>query len=237
MSLINDALKRASNAKPPAASNAPLGAPLQPVEEAAPKFSPLPMILCITGVGALAIAGGFWLKSKGTLPTQEPLTQVADLSLSANQKSAPPSAAAEMPGPSPDMAGATVSVPSNPVQRAAATLQKVQERNEPGNAEAEKMIATPASPPAQGFPVVSRNPAELPPAAQEKQAPPVRLGTAGEPALKLQAIYYRLKGPTVVINGRTLKLGDSVGGSKVIAIERNAVELERNGTKQKLTLP
>lgn len=56
------------------------------------------------------------------------------------------------------------------------------------------------------------------------------------PDLKLHAIYYRLRGPTVVINGKTLKKGESIEGVNVVAINRNSVEVEWNGTKRYLVL-
>src|SRR6185295_17808109 len=68
MSLINDALKRASTQKAAAAAPPSYGAPLHATVESARGTGPLPIILCIVGIGALLMAGGFWLKSKGTPP-------------------------------------------------------------------------------------------------------------------------------------------------------------------------
>ena len=45
----------------------------------------------------------------------------------------------------------------------------------------------------------------------------------------LQAIYYRMKGPTVVINGKTLKVGEQVDGAKLVDIERTSAEIEYQG--------
>src|ERR1051325_4722241 len=66
MSLINDALKRASITKTAALADGNVAVPMQPVEQTTPKSGALPMILCITGIGALLVSGAFWLKSKGT---------------------------------------------------------------------------------------------------------------------------------------------------------------------------
>jgi cytoskeletal protein RodZ len=56
------------------------------------------------------------------------------------------------------------------------------------------------------------------------------------PDLKLHAIYYRLRGPTVVINGKTLKIGDEIEGAKVTQILRTSTELEYKGKKKTLTM-
>lgn len=57
------------------------------------------------------------------------------------------------------------------------------------------------------------------------------------PALKLQGIFYRLARPSASINGKTVWLGDTVEGAKVIRIERQAVYLEIRGQHKILFLP
>lgn len=57
------------------------------------------------------------------------------------------------------------------------------------------------------------------------------------PALKLQGIFYRLSRPSASINGKTVFIGDSVGGAKVVRIERQAVYLEMRGQHKTLFLP
>ena len=56
------------------------------------------------------------------------------------------------------------------------------------------------------------------------------------PNFRLQAIYFRMKGPTVVINGKTLSIGDEVDGGKLVRIERTAAEIEYRGVREKLTM-
>ena len=56
------------------------------------------------------------------------------------------------------------------------------------------------------------------------------------PDLKVNAIYYRLRGPTVVINGKTLKVGDEINGAKVTQIQRSMAEVEFEGRKKALTM-
>jgi hypothetical protein len=56
------------------------------------------------------------------------------------------------------------------------------------------------------------------------------------PTLKLQGIYYRMSNPTVLINGQTLTVGDSIEGARIVKIERQGVVLEMGGQKKELTL-
>src|SRR4051812_24545307 len=79
MSLINDALKRATvsrlNSQNTGAAGES-GPALQPVFYEEKPASVLPLVLCIVGIGALLIAGGLWLKAKGT-PPEAKMTAVA----------------------------------------------------------------------------------------------------------------------------------------------------------------
>jgi hypothetical protein len=242
MSLINDALKRASTSKDKSQA-APGMASMQPVEQSAPKSGPLPMILCIVGISSLIMAGAFWLKSKGTPPATGSVQQQAKLETPQAVAQQLPVQKTEVASSAPISSTNSEANPAqNPVQRAVATFQKVQARNQEGESEVEKMVApaaTPTAPLERQVPAAAKN---LPHQANTSAKAQNRTETAAppsgsnEPAFKLHAIYYRLKGPTVVINGKTLKLGDSIDGAKVTGIERNAVELERNGAKEKLTL-
>ena len=62
--------------------------------------------------------------------------------------------------------------------------------------------------------------------------------TAGtvEAALVLQSIVRGGRQSQVVINGKTLRLGDELGGAKLLAIYPNSVVLERQGQQQVLRL-
>lgn len=252
MSLINDALKRASNQRAAAAAPpAYAAAPLQPAEDAGRSSGPLPIILCIVGVGSLAMAGAFWLKSKGTPPptAEQHIAPARTEALAESEKSAPPATA-------PTQAGL------NPIQKAAATLEAVQARAD--SLSAPVVVSAPAAtvpsapPSAVQAPRTAVN--EIPPAAPAATAAtispspapalaqPVQVAAHESPALPanaktapatnfhLQAIYFRMKGPTVVINGKTLKVGDTVNGGRLIAIERTTAELEIDGVRQRLTM-
>ena len=56
------------------------------------------------------------------------------------------------------------------------------------------------------------------------------------PPLKLQAVFYRLRNPTVVINGKTLSKGEEVDGARVTDIERMSVVVDWNGEKKTLKM-
>ena len=56
------------------------------------------------------------------------------------------------------------------------------------------------------------------------------------PPFKLNAIFYRAKNPSVVINSKTLYVGDKVGQAKVLKINRESVTLEKGGQTNVLTL-
>jgi MSHA biogenesis protein MshK len=203
MSLINDALKRAST-KPrvaEAAAAAAVPIPLQPADYTPRGANPAPLVLCIVGVGALLVSGAFWLKSKGTPP--QPLAGAA----------VPPAAAI------------TVATPA-----LAAPILSAAIAAEPTATEAVQVVDPPAQP-AQNVKVALANPVKSPSPA----TPTAGKSPAATPVqYKLQAIYYRMKGPTVVINGKTLRVGDTVQGAKLTAIERNAAEIEVSGKRRKL---
>jgi hypothetical protein len=232
MSLINDALKRATASEPKKDAAGNPTPPLEPVHDGERRSSPgvLPLVLCIVGLGALFAAGGFWLKSKGT---PHPATTSGTEGANAGALTLPPAGTTEPLATTP---AATPTPLNNPVSRATATLEQVQKRNE-------EVPATQAATPASSS-ATSSSPAQTPPVQQVSTpaaAPaPTPTETAAEetnPPFKLQAIYYRLRGPSVVINGKTVKTGQSVDGAKVVSIQRTSVELEFHGTNFSLTLP
>lgn len=69
------------------------------------------------------------------------------------------------------------------------------------------------------------------PAPQPKPAGPPEF-----PPLKLQGIFYRLNNPSVIVNGKTLWMNQSISDVKVIKIERSAVTVEFDGRTKVLRL-
>lgn len=228
MSMINDALRRASNAaKAPGETAAPLplpAAPPLPLEgvplapplppmangAAAPpimriepvrKKSSLPIVLGALFFFALAVTAGlyFWIKA-GPLP------------VSAAENNAKERAANEFSRqPSPD---------AIPVEETPAAIGRP---NVPRTTNAS---------PRQSEPVQKR---VTPPTAISASA-----AAAGAPVkfppLRLQSIFYRPTNPSVMINGKTLFLGDEINGVTVADIQPSSVTLVLSGQTNVLTL-
>ena len=57
------------------------------------------------------------------------------------------------------------------------------------------------------------------------------------PPLRLQAIVFNPRRPSVVINGRTLFLGEKLGDSRVVAIDQESATLVGAGKTNILTMP
>lgn len=219
MSLINDALKRASaRASAPANPDLPAGIPvLQPAPDQK-RGSALPILVLVV-LAAVLVAAFFMMRGK---PAE---TQAKG----PPQPSAPQPAAAksETAAPAPG-AGAGL---ANSLKQAAAVADKVSDLNKEGIAAAE---AVAASAPAAPQPVTAPAPAPIATAAPvvAAQAPK----PAEPPVFKLQAIFFRLNNPSAVINGKTIRKGDILDGAKILDIQRNAVELELSGARQTLSL-
>jgi hypothetical protein len=56
------------------------------------------------------------------------------------------------------------------------------------------------------------------------------------PELKVQAIMYNGAKSSVVINGRSCRLGDEIEGVRLVAVQQNDVTIEKQGQQRKLTL-
>jgi hypothetical protein len=56
------------------------------------------------------------------------------------------------------------------------------------------------------------------------------------PPVRLQGVFYRAQNPSVMINSKTVKVGDKLGSVKVLAITRDSVTLQWNGETKVLTL-
>lgn len=69
--------------------------------------------------------------------------------------------------------------------------------------------------------------------------PPVVVAVPAKPAfpeLRLQGIIFRSTNPLVLINGRTLTVGDEVDGAKITAVDKSSVKVEFNGETRTLRL-
>jgi len=185
MSLINDALKRASQTKTPPESSTPPEPPLQPVEHG--RSFNLRFVLAPAVLAVLALAGWFFFKSwqaggvSGLSSNRTPV--VARESEEADPK------AGQTAGKT---SGVSNDVPQQPLtqQDPAAALSAT------NNAEPDKPTF---------------------------------------PSLRLQGIFYRARNPSVMLNSKTVSVGDKVAGAKVVAITRDSVTLQWNGETKVLT--
>jgi hypothetical protein len=242
MSLINDALKRASQTQKERAANAPSvadstggGAPMQPVETARtakfPWFIPLIILVVLVAVGSFAWRS--W-KSRGT-PDEAGLASAQPTS--------------------------TGAAPNEPAKPRIQISTNIVTRNPPASAVPAAAPATPtpsltttvasAKPPVQPTPTSSTASANIitapsrtapvataPPAtAVSSQTVPAEDPVPAEfPSLQLQGIFFRLQNPSALINGRNLYVGDTISGARVSKIERLAVTVQFRGETHILKL-
>ena len=221
MSLINDALRRAAADKPRDAQSAEVP-PLQPVESASrPATSPLLVGgILLLGTGMIAVAAALWFSGRSNSNND------ATAQASANRAAVAP----------------TVS----PIAEPSPVIANVPATNRPSALAVEK--ETSVIPQAAGPQTSTRataassdtKNANTPPkaVASSRPAAPTAQQTAeaNQKPVRLQSIFYRLKSPTVIINGKTLGVGDSVDGIKVVSIQRTSVEIVQNGKYRTVTL-
>ena len=213
MSLINDALKRVSSQGTGAVTPPPI--PGIMFNDAAPERA--------SGQGKTLIAVGGVLVAilvAGTILLQ------TEKAVAKDDSKATPAQAAVTAAP----AGAVEGKPSassiaerltKPLEAAQAVAAATQARNSEGvqAAAAIESASVPVAVPTAATPAPEAVPAAVP---------------AQKTALQLQAIYYRLKNPTAVINGQTVREGDLLAGGRVAIINRNSVELDVAGSRKVL---
>jgi hypothetical protein len=237
MSLINDALRRANSSQ--RQSDAPVP-PMQPVEP--PPSSPiLPWAVLICGVGVLAVAAVLWFRSrpedtKQVARNEAPSTLSSAVTTAAPASEPPATAASRQPSAAPEVPAAKTEVAAAAVQQPAANPIVTPEPVTPAQPTPPPVAVTPApAEPKTPEVTVAATPT---PAAIETKTPAaseVRQPQSSQ-APRLQAIYYRLRKPTVVINGKTIGPGQSVDGVKVVSIQRTSVEVLQDGKYRTLTM-
>jgi hypothetical protein len=93
----------------------------------------------------------------------------------------------------------------------------------PGNSSS-KPVETDSAQPVSRVAVVSPQPGGPSPALEQPRIP------------KLQGIFYRLKQPTALLDGRIVSPGDEINGYRVARIERDKVRLVAGGKTKTLSL-
>jgi hypothetical protein len=217
MSLINDAIKRANQAnkdrQPPGNPAAPSPAEMQTVEtsRSQPVGGSMTSMLLIAGIVVFVLLGGSLLF----------------LSMSGNRSN-------EAPVQSPVVATEPPSPANTPVPEPGESLALTPAPMESPVADALQNPVPPPSTTLPGQTAAAVAPLTAPPIVGSPLAQPA--GPRPFPELKLQGIYYRLRDPSVMINGQTLEIGDVVENARVIRIERKEVTLELDGQQKVLRL-
>lgn len=219
MSLINDALKRAEADKPRRTQSDAQVPPLQPVEApSGTKSSPLLLGgILLLGIGTVGIAAALWFNGRAT-PENKQTTSAPVQQPTAIQSPAPVI---------PQQATAVPTVQPSPVIQASQTVAVTQSAPAVAAPSTLAPAPQPQRTPPQKTPVASQSPTAS--AAAQTGNPTAK-------PIRLQSIFYRLRSPTVIINGKTLGIGDSVDGIKVVSIQRTSVEVQQNGKYRTLTL-
>lgn len=218
MSLINDALKRATKLK--GASNQ-----LQPVF--GKKQGPSKAVLIGGAAVVVGLAGWLGLKYFGD--------------------SKPPVEVAAGAG-KPEVRATFTNAPlNNPITRASNTLQNVANLNSQGSEVAATMVTNPvvanpvAADPVVAPPVVEGGATNAAPVVEPVEVattpPPVDIRPPTPfPAVRLQAIFFRTNNSIVRINGRSVRQGDMIDGVRIGPIEPASVQLEFKGVTKSLAL-
>ncbi len=211
MSLINDALKRATKAQPATQPAPELERELEPAPPHRAVGIPgyfTPAILCILSAACWFIARGWnggpidqtLAKVKELAAPETIVASAREITVSARELAAagmdlPPTEGAELP------------VPDN------------------------RQFAlndAPTDAPSTAAPAESSTAAVTPPVENAAASAPV--------SFKLQGIIYRPSNPSAVVNARTVFIGDTVGNARVRSISEQSVTLEVGGETRVLTL-
>jgi hypothetical protein len=214
MSLINDALKRASQS-----TTAPAPAPpttvkpeatLRPIEHK--KATPWPLVI-VSVLLVISIGIGGWLFFRN--PTGMNASGSSEDRTHAQARQ--PAAA-----PDPVPLAAVQSAPASPQHTSEQPRTTSTTRPATSGTEAPSALAAASSP----SPTLQT-------AVSAVSAPPV---AAPMPMYKLQGIFYRPDHPMAMINGRNVVQGDKVSDAKVVSIGRESVTLSVDGQTKVLTL-
>ena len=227
MSLINDALKRASTNPKPAASIAAASEPTMVAVTAASLASKprqgTPIAMIAGMIALTVVAGWFFLKWREASSGQ----QTVQVASSMKPAPAPASSVQTLP-PAPAVAkAATPAAPAAPKQ-SAPTVAAVT-RPEPA-LQATLPAKASVPPEASAPPIAVPQSTVAPTPTQAKPEPPPI------PELKLQAIVFRMKNPSALINGHHVEVGDEVSGARVSEIQRTTVIIEWHGQKTPLQM-
>jgi hypothetical protein len=280
MSLINDALKRASESQAQSASRprGPKGVEDLPVPMTPVASRERPAWLPVAGIALLIVAllgasGFFFAKWWKERQAWQPYAETPP-------DPEPPTNSIVQPKPPPDPKQLPVATKNPPVTPPAATNPVVRTNvevavnppvkpvtpNPPAPASTNPPVAVasqatnspaPVVPAPNTPPITNTTPPPTTPAVAkvETNAPPVvippvkpppdtakkgddhtKVAAIEFPELKLQGIIRGKKKTTVIVNGKTLSLGDRIEGALLLKIDQESVTFEKGSTRRELFL-
>jgi hypothetical protein len=220
MSLINDALKQARETQQAAAPAPGSNLQLRPIEPNQEQRShrglAIPAVLAVAALAVLYFAWQSTQRQHAAAPLQ-----VRGNNAGLVQRAPAPQPMAVQPSPA--------AVESAPAAAPAVA----------GSTPALEPMASPAvAVSAPGAEAGASTPmAEATGQGAASEVTPVEVPAPKPAPTKLQAIIFSPKRPSVMINGKTLFIGDKLNGYRVSAIGRESVTLVEGGQTNVLTLP
>ncbi len=254
MSLINDALKRASESVQEQGGEPASGAPMQPVDGPPKKKLPgwlIPTLLVIVlGAAAWFFYQAYQGRKSSTAAAKGTNAVTAKSSTNVAVAAAKPTEAGAKPAEGKTTNAAATRGYAGILNRAAGVADKVSAQNKEGEAASqtiEKLPVAEAPPAVTPAPTPVAVVATPPPVAVVETPAPAPTSPNSDdgqllppnaefPTLKLQAIYYRISKPSAVINGQSVREGKIVDGVRVKKIERDSVTLELGARTRVLSL-
>ena len=237
MSLINDALRRASQSERnrPRRPSTPTG--MEPAPAA--KSSRLSVLLAAAGLVALLLAGWFFWQLWNARNNPRSTVAMANTAPPATPHVIPPPVAAPKPLGVPPLGGSSRVIPPPvvmPKPTPTAPAAPANPASAPVVVSAPPAVVPPvAAPPVAAIPVAP--PAALPtapPAAAPSVAKDSQIAWPVE--MKLSAIFFSKTNPRVLINGNLYGAGDEIQGVVLKKIEKDEVTVEWSGHSKVLMI-
>jgi hypothetical protein len=217
MSLINDALRRASQTERnrPHRAATPMG--MEPAPTA--RSSSLSVLLAAAGLVALLLAGWLFWQLWNARNNPGSAVVLANIAAPVTPHVIPPSVVAAKPAP------VTPAAPANPAPA-------------PVVVSAPPVVIPPVAAPPMAASPVAVTPVVAPPIAPPAAAPSVaRDNPVAWPVnMTLSAIFFSKTNPRVLINGNLYGVGDEIQGVVLKKIEKDEVTVEWNGHSKVLML-
>jgi hypothetical protein len=238
MSLINDALKRASKAQK--GGSAPAAGPT--MQPALPQARPrMPLILVLTLSLAVAAGCSVWLflqwsrERDQNRPPTAPVLKAPAVAAAANA-AGPAKVETNRPADGPAQSKPLpIAPPLAAVAAPAAALAKTSAvPTVLSNAKPNTVLHATNSPPAVKPAVLAAAPAPAPASNGSPSSAAAPALARPFPRLKLQGILFSEKRPQAMINDNVCSVGDEVDGARVVKIERRQVVVSWDGREKAL---